>query len=235
MMELCKRTQPYPSGAKYTAERVGWKTLTADLDGTHGKADAEFLMRRSGCIVGWSLAKSIEDEGGDEDAGEVDRRENHTGDDAKEEPESGKAMTEEEFQAKVYEIRAMLARIETAIGMAAAGVHRRVFSTRRGCVGLATVGVQEGDSVVLFRGACVPFILRHADMCGRGGRGAGPVLTPVQAEPLVAKSEEGGGGICHEGGEKGPKKCVFKIVCEAYVCGMMDDFSPADAKDTILG
>ncbi|KAK0616708.1 heterokaryon incompatibility protein-domain-containing protein [Immersiella caudata] len=228
-MELCKRTQPYPSGAEYTPGRICWKTLTADLDGTHGRADASFFDEA------FKVYRRMEfGEVEDEDALEADAREKHKGKDtASKEPEhSGNAMTEEEFQAKVYEVRVMHARIERAMSMAAAGVHRRVFWTKRGYVGLATVGIQEGDSVMLLRGACVPFILRHADMCGCGGSGVGPVLTPV-SDPLVVKGEDGSQETS-EGGEKEAKKCVFKIVCEAYVCGMMDDFSPADAKETIL-
>lgn len=170
-LKLCNTLQPYPSGNEYTAERVCWRTLTADLDGTHGGADVDFFSKA------FELYLKIDES--------------------------------EEGAPPTYEEQVMLVRLERAMKMAGGGAHRRVFWTKGGYVGLARDGIQEGDSIALLRGACVPFILRRADMSGY-------IAVGEQGEP------------------KGAENGIFKVVCEGYVCGMMDDFSPAAAKDTLL-
>ena len=135
----------------------------------------------------------------------------------------------------------ILARIKRAMAMAGGGVHRRVFRTKRGYVGLAMGGICKGDSIALFRGASVPFVLRHADICAcAGGSDVGPVPGRVTEPSVFRRGGDGslggttGASVEGERDVKMVRKCMFKIVCEAYVCGMMDGFSPADAKDTIL-
>jgi hypothetical protein len=52
-----------------------------------------------------------------------------------------------------------------------AGVHRRIFWTKRGYLGLARNGIRDGDSVCLFPGAKVPFIIRGPVARHRQGGG----------------------------------------------------------------